>query len=172
MCHTCTPVRARPQQRALTKSVFRRAAYPAWVITSAADYDPVGFTATSVVPVSTDPPLVSFSVGKSSAALSVLRHTGWAAAHLLDASQAALATTYAAQSTSAFPDDGSWIFDERGIPEIRDTCARLVLSIRELFDAGDSYVALADVAEGSVGSAFPLLQHRGTYTPTFNPSAI
>lgn len=146
------------------RSVFTRVASSTWVIAGVDESGPVGFTATSLVPVSIAPPLVSFNLAKTSPALPALRDNGWAAAHLLDAQQRRVARQFLRDAVT-LPDDGSWRYDDRGLPELKDACARLVVSIRELFDAGESYVALADVRDGSIGSASPLLHHRGGFVP-------
>lgn len=166
MCSSCSsavlPNQARPID---IQSVFRRVASSTWVIAGVDESGPVGFTATSLVPVSTSPPIVSFNIAKSSPALPALRDSRWAAAHLLDARQRAVATQFVRTGTATVPDDGTWRYDDRGLPELKDVCARLVVSIRELFDAGESFVALADVRAGAIGSASPLLHHRGGFVP-------
>lgn len=167
MCNSCSsavlPTRSHPID---LPSVFRRVASSAWVIAAVGESGPVAFTATSLVPVSTDPPIVSFTIAKTSPALPTLRDNRWAAAHLLDARQRAVASRFARPANLALPEDGSWRYDDRGLPELRDVCARLVVSIDELFDAGESLVALAGVRAGAIGSASPLLHHRGGFVPS------
>lgn len=165
MCIACPPASVRPFERALTRSVFRRAAYPTWIITGSTDEGPVGFTATSVVSVSMEPPLVSFNLSRTSSSIGAIRRGDRVAAHLLDASQTALAGRFSRDPAARFPDDGSWRPDSNGLPALTDTCARLVLVVRELVEAGDSYVVLAEVEKGSVNTAIPLLHHRGAFTP-------
>lgn len=166
MCNSCSsavlPNSARPID---LQSVFRRVASSTWVIAAVGEEGPVGFTATSLVPVSITPPLVSFTIAKTSPALPALRDSRWAAAHLLDASQQAVAAQFVRNEAASIPEDGSWRYDDRGLPRLKESCARLVVSIRELFDAGESLVALADVRDGAIGSASPLLHHRGGFVP-------
>lgn len=163
MCHSCTPHAARPLQRLVSRSVFLRAAYPVWIITVDGDDGPFALTATSVVPVSSEPPMVSLNVGKEASSLAALRSTRILAAHLLDASQRELATRFATER-AVDPSDGDlWAVDDRGLPELSGSCARLELSVRELVPAGDSCLVLADVAAGAVMSSTPLSQQRGGF---------
>lgn len=166
MCNSCSsavlPARARSFD---IQSVFRRVASSAWVVAGVGEKGPVGFIATSLASVSTTPPLVSFNIAKASAALPALRDSRWAAAHLLDAGQREVAARFCSPGADAFSDERTWRYDDRGLPEIKDACARIVVSIRELFDAGESFVALADVRAGIIGSSRPLLHHRGGFVP-------
>lgn len=166
MCNSCSNAAFSPASRSVDlPSVFRRAASSTWVIAGVGQAGPVGFTATSLVPVSIKPPLVSFTIAKTSPALAALDDSRWAAAHLLDAHQGHVAARFATDRANAFADDGLWRYDDRGLPEIKGSCARIVVSIRELFDAGESMVALADVRAGAIGSSRPLLHHRGGFVP-------
>lgn len=149
------------------RSAFRRAAASTWVVTGAhaPDLDPVGFTAISVVSVSLSPPLVSFNIAKTSSSLVVLDRTRRAALHLPGDDQEHLANRFAGDRRWRFPADGSWGWAD-GLPEVRGTAQRLVTTVIDLVDAGDSYLAIARVEHATPGeTAYPLIHHAGRFAP-------
>lgn len=149
------------------RSAFRRAAASTWVVTGAraAHLDPVGFAAISVVSVSLSPPLVSFNIAKTSSSLAVLDRTRRAALHLLGDDQEHLATRFAADRARRFADDGSWGWAD-GLPEVHGTALRLVTTVINLVDAGDSHLAIARVDRATDGeTAYPLIHHAGRFAP-------
>ncbi|MFV0533873.1 MAG: flavin reductase family protein [Cumulibacter sp.] len=166
MCFSCSSfsdARSGDVKAAHVQSIFRRAAASTWVVAGLGERGPIGLTLTSLVSVSTTPAIVSFNMPADSAALAVLREHRWAAAHLLDASQGAIAAEFRRSGSSAIDRNDDWRYDDRGLPNLNGACARLVLSIRDFFDAGESVVALADVRDGAIGSSRPLLHHRGGF---------
>lgn len=149
------------------RTAFRRAASSAWVVTGARApaLDPVGFTAISVVSVSLDPPLVSFNIARTSSSLATLRRTRRAAVHLLADGQGRLAARFAADRSRRFVDDGTWAWRD-GLPEVHGAALRLVTTLVDLVEAGDSYLALARVERTSAdpgGTAYPLVHHAGRF---------
>lgn len=149
------------------RSLFRRATASAWVVTSAGEdrLGPVGFTAISVVSVSLDPPLVSFNIGKSSSSLVTLGRRRKAALHLLGDGQPDLASRFAGDRTLRFVDDGRWGWED-GLPALHGVTARLVTTITDLVDAGDSYVAIARVERTAAAhpAQHTLLHHAGRFS--------
>lgn len=149
------------------RSAFRRAAASTWVVTGARapDHDPVGFTAISVVSVSLSPPLVSFNIAKTSSSLVTLGRTRRAALHLLGDDQGHLATRFAADRSRRFLPDGSWGWGD-GLPEVHGAALRLVTTLVDLVDAGDSHLAIARVERATDGeTAYPLIHHAGRFAP-------
>jgi len=152
-------------------SAFRSAASSVWVVTTTAagaapalDARPVGFTAISLVSVSLAPALVSFNVSRSSSSLPALVASGRFAAHLLAEDQEPLARRYAASAAGRFPDDGSWEWGPEGLPALLGPVARLTGSVRELVDAGDSRLVLAEVTAAVVApDRAPLVHHGRDY---------
>lgn len=147
------------------RSVFRRAAASAWVVTSAGGHevDPVGFTAISVASVSLEPPLLSFNIGRASSSLTTLARSGRAALHLLADHQTHLAARFAADRTLRFVDDGAWAWED-GLPALPGVTACLVTTLTDLVPAGDSLVAIARVERATADPAtLPLLHHAGRF---------
>lgn len=149
------------------RSLFRRATASAWVVTSAIDDEvgPVGFTAISIVSVSLDPPLVSFNISKSSSSLVTLGRSRRAALHLLGEEQDHLASRFASDRTRRFVQDGRWRWED-GLPSLRDVTVRLVTTLTDLVDAGDSYVAIARVERTAAAhpSQHTLVHHAGRFS--------
>lgn len=147
------------------RGAFRPAAASAWVVTATGPAGPVGFTAISVVSVSLEPPLVSFNVSRRSSSLSTIAGTRRVAIHLLARHQRPLATRFAGDRTRRFVDDGTWRTDADGLPELCDVTARVVATVTQLHDAGDSLLALAQVEHTLTRPYDPLVHHRGSFTP-------
>src|SRR4051794_16948633 len=93
------------------RRAFRFAASSVWIVTSAYDRVPVGFTAISVVSVSVDPPLISYNIGRRSSSLPTLSRSLRFAAHLLSTGQDALAERFAAPAGERFADGSTWEWD-------------------------------------------------------------
>lgn len=149
------------------RSVFRRAASSAWVITSAGadDADPVGFTAISVVSVSLEPPLLSFNISRTSSSLTTLARSGRAALHLLADHQTHLASRFAADRGLRFTEDGVWSWED-GLPALHGVTARVVTTLTDLVPAGDSLLAVARVEHASAAdqTVLPLVHHAGRFS--------
>lgn len=147
------------------RAAFGQAASSTWVVTGSGERGPVGFTAISVISVSLAPPLVSFNISKNSSSLVTIAQTGRAALHLLGEGQVSLAQRFARDRTRRFVDDGAWVYDDHGLPRLRDVTARLVTRVQDLVDAGDSFVTIARVEHATTSAGRPLLHHAGAYTP-------
>lgn len=147
------------------RRAFRPAANSVWVITSAHDGVPVGFTAISIVSVSLDPPLVSFNISRRSSSLPTLTRSLRFAAHLLGSDQDDVAHRFAASSEHRFADPSSWTWDGDGIPALRGVLARASGRLVSLTNAGDSVLALGLVADSDAATGEPLLHHQRSYLP-------
>lgn len=147
------------------RPAFRSAASSAWVVTGHSPDGPVGFTAISVVSVSTDPPMVSFNLAKSSSSLATISRTRRAALHLLSEEQAWVATRFAGNRDHRFIDDGTWSLAEDGLPLVDGVSARLLTEVVDLVDAGDSYIAVTRVDAIDTTDRSPLVHHAGGFHP-------
>lgn len=152
------------------RSAFRSAATSAWVITGHSPDGPVGFTAISVVSVSTDPPMVSFNLAKSSSSLATISRSRRAALHLLSDEQAWVATRFAGDRDERFIDDGSWSWAGDGLPRIDGVTTRLLTEVVDLVDAGDSYIAVTRVDSIDATDRNPLVHHAGGFHPLTAPA--
>ncbi len=173
------------------RRAFRLDASSVWVVTSAHEGSPVGFTAVSVASVSISPPLLSFNVSRTSSSLGVLLRSGRYAVHLLSADQEDVARRFAADASRRFADPTSWSWAEDGLPQVHGTVARVSGAVLRLVDAGDSLVVLGEVHdvrddlepsdprladrtgyEPSTHRSGPLVHHDRAYTRTAPPAAL
>lgn len=164
-----------PEAHLDLRAAFGQAASSTWVVTGSGERGPVGFTAISIISVSLTPPLVSFNIAKNSSSLVTIAQTGRAALHLLGEGQETLAQRFARDRTKRFVDDGVWVYDDHGLPNLRDVPTRLITRVQDLVDAGDSFVTIARVEHITTGPGRPLLHHAGAYSPigaTPAPSTI
>ncbi|MEV0321353.1 flavin reductase family protein [Streptomyces sp. NPDC050658] len=156
-----TPQIASPE---LLRSVFRRHAAGVAVITAQGPAGPVGFTATSLVSVSAEPPMLSFGIGTGASswpAISEAEHVG---VHILGEHQLELATTFARSGADRFGAPTRWYEGPEGVPVLDGTQAWLVCRIAARVPAGDHRIVLAEAVVGDPGGAGrPLLYHQGRF---------
>lgn len=146
------------------RSAFRSAATSVWVITSALDDVPVGFTAITVNSVCVEPPMVSFNIGRSSSSLNTLSRSLRFAAHLLPEDQGAVASRFAGTTSERFADASTWQWGEDGLPElVPRALARLSGDIVSLSAAGDNLLAIGRLDDISLAEGRPLVYHQGLY---------
>ena len=168
------PVRTRLASTPLTspidpaafRTAFRSAANSVWVVTSAAEGVPVGFTAISIASVSVNPPMLSFNISKTSSSLSTLQQSFQFAVHLLDHSPASIeqAKRFASKPSDArFADRSTWSWDKAGVPTLQNALVRMSGRIVSLTEAGDSWLAVGLVEDVERQQGVPLLHYSGAY---------
>ncbi|WP_217144126.1 flavin reductase family protein [Streptomyces sp. AC627_RSS907] len=163
---TATPDLAAPRLASadLLRSVFRRHAAGVAVITAPGESGPVGFTATSLTSVSTEPPMLSFGIGTGSSswpAVSAAEHVG---VHLLGEHQRDLATTFSRSGADRFGAPTAWREGPESVPVLDGVLAWLVCRVVGRVPAGDHRIVLAEVLLGDpTGTGRPLLYHQGQY---------
>ncbi|MEV8015804.1 flavin reductase family protein [Streptomyces sp. NPDC086554] len=156
-----TPQLASPD---LLRSVFRQHAAGVAVITAQGPAGPVGFTATSLVSVSAEPPMLSFGIGTGASswpAISEAEHVG---VHILGEHQLELATTFARSGADRFGAPTRWYEGPEGVPVLDGTLAWLVCRVAARVPAGDHRIVLAEAVVGDpAGVGRPLLYHQGRF---------
>lgn len=156
-----TPQPASPD---LLRSVFRQHAAGVAVITAQGSSGPVGFTATSLVSVSAEPPMLSFGIGTGASswpAVSAAEHVG---VHILGEHQLDLATTFARSGADRFGAGTRWYEGPEGVPVLDGTLAWLVCRVAARVPAGDHRIVLAEAVVGDpAGAGRPLLYHQGRF---------
>ncbi|MFG2503037.1 flavin reductase family protein [Streptomyces sp. NPDC048441] len=156
-----TPQIASPD---LLRSVFRQHAAGVAVITAQGPSGPVGFTATSLVSVSAEPPMLSFGIGTGASswpAVSEAEHVG---VHILGEHQLDLATTFARSGADRFGAPTRWHEGPEGVPVLDGALAWLVCGVAARVPAGDHRIVLAEAVVGDLaGVGRPLLYHQGRF---------
>jgi flavin reductase (DIM6/NTAB) family NADH-FMN oxidoreductase RutF len=154
------------------RRAFRRHAAGVAIVTAAGRGGPVGFTATSLVSVSVEPPLLSFNIGRTSSswpALATARHVG---VHVLTGQQEELAARFARPGEDRFAPPTVWVPGPRRVPLLADTAVWLVAAVEQRVPAGDHIIVVARVLHvgGWQDGAQPLLYHDGSYLPPGQPA--
>jgi 3-hydroxy-9,10-secoandrosta-1,3,5(10)-triene-9,17-dione monooxygenase reductase component len=134
------------------------------IISGMVDGKPVGFTCQSFYSVSLEPPLISFSVMKTSTSWPVLRPAKQFAVHLLRDDQAHLSDLFAKRNEDRFS-NADWTRSDRGNPIIKDTLLCLECTLYAEHEAGDHWIVLGKVDEISSATqpSAPLVYYRGRY---------
>lgn len=149
------------------KAAFRRHASGVAVITTVAeDGTPIGFTATSMTSMGSNPALATFNVARGSSSWPALSSATHLALHMLGSRNLELAKKMAADHTKRFA-DSDWDFSEYGLPVFRDATAVLFAKVREYHHVEQNAVFIVDILAGQLGGEDKALLYnqRGYFTP-------
>lgn len=160
-----TPRTAAPALDGLFRSVFRKHAAGVAVITAPGpDGRPRGFTATSLISVSAEPPTLAFAIATGASSWPALATAGHVGVHLLDEGQSALAAAFARSGADRFA-EADWSRGPCGVPVLAGALAWLVCRVVARVPAGDHRIVVAELLTGDPGPAdrLPLLYHQGAF---------
>jgi 3-hydroxy-9,10-secoandrosta-1,3,5(10)-triene-9,17-dione monooxygenase reductase component len=141
------------------------------IISSIDEEGPVGFTCQSFYSVSTEPPLVSFSVMTNSTTYPRVRETGKFTVNVLAHDQHTMSNQFARKGTDKWAGI-SWSPTRAGNPVIADTLMWLDCEIWAEYEAGDHYIVIGRVTEMSPAEWHkhePLLYFKGRYRHLRDP---
>ena len=132
----------------------------------------VGLTANSFNSVSLDPPMVLWSLAKSSKSLPAFLESGYFAVHVLSASQEALSHTFATRGAEKFA--GLSLERGRGDIPLLDGCsARFQCRTAVKYEGGDHLVFIGEVEAFDHFERPPLVFHGGGYAAALaRPRAV
>jgi flavin reductase (DIM6/NTAB) family NADH-FMN oxidoreductase RutF len=134
------------------KAAFRRHASGVAVITTNdASGQPVGFTATSMTSLGSNPALVTFNVSRGASSWPAISTAKYVALHMLGAANLDLAQKMAGDNTKRFL-DSDWTRSEFDLPVFKNVTAVLFGSIREFHHVEQNAVFIIDVISGVTGS--------------------
>jgi 3-hydroxy-9,10-secoandrosta-1,3,5(10)-triene-9,17-dione monooxygenase reductase component len=131
------------------------------VTTNEGDHD-VGMTINSFNSVSLDPPMVLWSLAKSSASLPVFTSSGYFAIHILSAEQQDLSQKFATRGIDKFAD----VALERGegnVPIIQGCSAVFHCKTSYKYEGGDHEIFVGEVLKFEHFEKSPLVFHAGKY---------
>jgi flavin reductase (DIM6/NTAB) family NADH-FMN oxidoreductase RutF len=161
------PVQERPVDADTYRSIFRRHAAGVVVITADAGHGPVGFTATSLVSVSLQPPLVSFAISTKASSWPTINAAKSLAINFLDAGQVDLAGRFATSGIDRFAAPTRWSRLGTGEPVLDDAPSYLRGLVEHRFGVGDHHIIVARLAVHAERRTHePLLYHDGRYATT------
>lgn len=151
------PTREEPAPAALAgsvtadefKALFRGHPAGVAVITADTGSGPVALTATSVASVSTDPPLLIFSLSTQSSATATIAAASTIVVHLLDSEDLELARLASTSGIDRFADLDSWTRLSTGEPVYHGTRAWIRAAIVSRMEAGDSVVVAAHALQSA-----------------------
>jgi flavin reductase (DIM6/NTAB) family NADH-FMN oxidoreductase RutF len=150
------------------KAAFRRHASGVAIITTKSESgEPVGFTATSMTSLGSNPALVTFNVSRSSSSWSALSKATHLALHMLGSQNLELARKMAEDASKRFA-DSDWEFSEFGLPVFGQATAVLFVKVREFHEIDQNAVFITEVVSGKLGSQDKALLYnqRSYFTPT------
>lgn len=126
---------------------------------------PVGFCATSVAPVSLDPPLLSFAIDTRSASWAVIDTAEQVLVNLLAADQEDVARAFSRPGAAKFGPPTRWFTEASGLPALHGVLARLRVAPVGRFRLAHHALVIGRVTAsvpGAVGKA-PLVHYAGRY---------
>lgn len=135
------------------------------IVTGHDGHEPIGFTCQSFYSVSVDPPLVSFSVMKTSTTYPRIAPTGRFAVNVLSRDQTDVSAQFARKGTDKWA-GVDWSPAASGNPVISGTLMWVDCELWAEYDAGDHLIVLGRVVElcpEQWHAGEPLLFFKGRY---------
>jgi len=132
------------------------------IVTTSHDGRKIGLTANSFNSVSLDPPLVLWSLAKTSSNIEAFMNTDAFAVHILGADQEPLSNRFATPGIDKF-EGVDFITGSDGVPLLRDCAARFECRTAYRYDGGDHIIFVGEVLNLEQSEKEPLLFHRGKY---------
>lgn len=166
------PPNAEPATAETLKAIFRR--HPAGVaVVALSDGErPVGFTATSVISVSADPPMLAFSVASTSSTWSAVAAADTLTISFLGADQVDVSARFATRGVDRFA-GVAWHRLPTGEPVLDDAPAWVRGEVAQRVPAGSSFLVLVRVLESAQGDdTAPLVYHDRAYHQLDEGSAL
>lgn len=141
------------------------------VITArAADGTPVGVTANSFNSVSLNPPMVLWSLAKSSRSLVAFNESEHWAVHILSVEQDTLSNRFARSGENKF-DGVATVSGAGGVPLLPGCTARLQCKTSFRYEGGDHIIFVGEVLDFDRSEVPPLVFHGGRYAVATSKSA-
>jgi flavin reductase (DIM6/NTAB) family NADH-FMN oxidoreductase RutF len=133
------------------------------VITAQADGRRVGVTANSFNSLSLEPPLILWSLMKTSSSYPTFEAASHFAVNILAHDQIALSNRFASRDEDKFA--GLDVTEGAGgCLLLPDTCASIQCVRENIFDGGDHWILIGRVCAFDSSEHAPLLYHRGAYS--------
>lgn len=126
------------------------------------DGNPHGMTVNSFTSVSLNPPMVLFCVDHSATLLGTFRGATHYGLSVLADSQQSLSNRFAQRGQDRF-DGVEWQRGLHGVPLIPGALAHLTCAVRQVIEAGDHSILLAEVVDAALFDGHPLLYFDSAY---------
>jgi flavin reductase (DIM6/NTAB) family NADH-FMN oxidoreductase RutF len=147
------------------KSAFRRHASGVCIITlNDQEGNPVGFTATSVTSLGSNPALATFNVARGASSWSALKNADYVAISMLNEESLYLAKKLSEDHTKRFLDDDWKPEAQYQLPIFEKVNAVLICKIRERIEVESNAVIVVDILKGLLPEELSsLLYHNRGY---------
>jgi flavin reductase (DIM6/NTAB) family NADH-FMN oxidoreductase RutF len=133
------------------KAAFRRHASGVAVITTNdGSGNPVGFTASSMTSLGSNPALVTFNVSRGASSWPAISTAKYVALHMLGANNLDLAEKMAADNTKRFL-DSDWVRSEYDLPVFQNVTAVLFGKVKEFHHVEQNAVFIIEIISGTTG---------------------
>lgn len=157
------PECSEPLETGLFQRIFRRHAVGVAVITAYGPV-PVGFTATSLVSLAADPPLVSFNISRGASSWPTVESAEHVGIHLLAKQQHEVATVFATSGIDRFAAVRDWRYGPYDVPILDNVLAWMVARVRTQVTAADHVIVIAEIVRAACEEATPLVYQGGRFT--------
>ncbi len=161
------PLPASPEAAGFDTRAFRNAvghfATGVTVMTASADGVRAGVTANSFSSLSLDPPLVLWSIVKTSTSFPVFAAASHFAVNILAHDQIPLSQQFAKSAADKFAGIDPKI-GAGGCLILPDVCAVIECARQDILDGGDHWILIGRVCGFETADHAPLLYHRGNYS--------
>jgi len=124
--------------------------------------EPIGVTASSFNSVSLEPPLILWSLAKTSLSREAFCESGHFAVHVLAASQEDLSNRFARSGDDKFA-GVDWSEGKLGSPIFAEHAALFQCQTRYQYEGGDHIILVGEVVDYETNEVAPLLFHGGRY---------
>lgn len=132
------------------------------VTTAGPDGVAIGLTANSFSSVSLDPPMVLWSLARTSLNMDAFRNSGHFAVHILSADQEALSSRFASKGIDRF--EGLALErGPQGVPLLPDCMARFTCKLAYQYEGGDHVIFVGEIVDFGHSARKPLVFHGGRY---------
>jgi 3-hydroxy-9,10-secoandrosta-1,3,5(10)-triene-9,17-dione monooxygenase reductase component len=149
-------------QRVLRNALGSFATGVTVVTTRAADGKDVGRTANSFSSVSLDPPMILWSLSKTSSSFEDYRQAKHFAVHILSSEQSDISGLFASKTDEKF--EGLTVErGEDGIPLLKDCAARFECRTAYQYEGGDHVIFVGEITGFAHSGTPPLIFHGGQY---------
>jgi len=122
---------------------------------------PIGMTVNSFASVSLDPPLILWSVSKSSGCCSLFESSQRFAVNVLHAEQTDLAKQFARTANDFSPEQ--WLLNEASVPVLNEALACFECANSAVHDGGDHTIIIGQVERATINEGEPLLFFKGQF---------
>ena len=154
------------------KAVFRRHPAGVAVVTFSRDGALYGFTATSVISVSADPPVLTFSIDSTSSSWPALAEADTVVVNFLAAAQVDVSARFATRGIDRFA-EGGWSLLATGEPVLDGNQAWVRGRVVQRTAIGRSFlVSVLALEAHQAGATAPLVYHDRTYHAVGEHTAI